>query len=651
MRIRCFLVLLAALVAFGSGDPGFAQDYGTLPDSIPDGYEASPIDRFEYEQVPNAVVRLEARRLVVEDTEKATLYTRKVVTVFDESGRHHGRLRLTYDSFVDIEDLDGRILDANGNTIKELDDEYITDRSAIGRSLYNDVRVRIAELFSDGYPYTVEYRYKKEITIPMRWPTWYPEYGSAPLEFGQFEVDAPPGLAVRYTVRGDSLGRTVERDGERRRTRWRVTDRPSYHRQPRGPSWDQQATSVHVAPTKFETAGTTGDMSTWSAFGAWYHDLKQSRDELPAETASEVHRIVSEAPTKRDSVRRLYRHLQRETRYVSVQLGIGGWQPYPASYVQERGYGDCKALTNYMEASLEEVGITAHPVLINSGIYASPVLRRFPSNQFDHVVLAVPTEQDTLWLESTDTTAPFGHVGATIEDRYGLMATREGGQLVRTPASRASDNRQVRTATVTVDPNGHGTASVHTTYMGNQQDRIRLRLVEKTPRERRTWLRQLVDVPNFNLESADFSEVKAYRDTVHLPIDVDLPRYASKTGSRLFLPLNLMQRQGEVPPKMGKPRTQSIRAFAYPFVDADSIRYRMPAGYAVEALPEDVSVETDFASYEASVERARDVLIYRRRLEWRKETLPPDQYEAYREFLIRVAEADGAQAVLVERES
>jgi transglutaminase-like putative cysteine protease len=432
---------------------------------------------------------------------------------------------------------------------------------------------------------------------------------------------------------------------------WRVADRPAYHREPYGPSWREQAPVVRVAPTTFEVADIPGRMGTWDDFGRWYHRLKADRDELPAESARKMHRLVDGGATKRDSVRRLYRHLQKESRYVSVQLGIGGWQPFPASYVEERGYGDCKALTNYLEASLEAVGIPAHPVLIYRGMDPRPLQADFPSSQFNHVVLAVPMAQDTLWLENTDTTAPFGHVAADIEDRYGLMVTPEGGELVRTPASRPLDNRQTRTATVALTPNGSGEASIHTTYTGNQQDRVRRHLTDESPRKRREWVRERLDIASFDLQTVDFADVDAYRDTVSLPIQLDLPRYASKTGSRLFLPLNLTQRWEGVPSEMDAPRTQSIHAVPYPFVDVDSIRYELPEGYDVEATPEPVSVETDFATYEATVTREEGALVYRRRLEWRTKTLAPEQYEAFRSFRQEIARADQAQAVLVKEKT
>ena len=59
--------------------------------------------------------------------------------------------------------------------------------------------------------------------------------------------------------------------------------------------------------------------------------------------------------------------MQSRTRYASIQLGIGGYKPAPAMEVSEKGYGDCKGLTNYMSALLKEAGITSYYTWVKSG--------------------------------------------------------------------------------------------------------------------------------------------------------------------------------------------------------------------------------------------------------------------------------------------
>jgi hypothetical protein len=304
-----------------------------------------------------------------------------------------------------------------------------------------------------------------------------------------------------------------------------------------------------------------------------------------------------------------------------------------------------------MHALLQTAGIESFPVLIRAGREVSPIRPDFPSHQFNHVILAVPVAGDTLWLENTDQTMPFGHIGAEIEDRHGLLVSAEGGELVRTPRSAAAENVQRRHARVQLHADGNARVDVRTTFAGNQQDRVRHALARTTQRAREKWLREQIDIPNFALRAADFSAVDARQAVIELPLTLELPRYASRTGRRIFFQPNMMQRWTHVPPARDHDRDVPIHFGGYPFLDTDSIAYELPDGYDVEAMPKPVVMETPFAHYEASVERQDDgALVYQRRMELRDATWPPEQYDAFRAFLRTVAQADRQHVVLVERE-
>jgi hypothetical protein len=200
---------------------------------------------------------------------------------------------------------------------------------------------------------------------------------------------------------------------------------------------------------------------------------------------------------------------------------------------------------------------------------------------------------------------------------------------------------------VRLTADGHATAEVHTRYTGNRQDHIREALAARSGHDREVWLHDHLDLPSFELVAVDYSSIEARASAAALPLTLKLPRYAARTGKRLFLPVNLMERWSAVPPP-AEARTQPVQYFPYPFVDADTIRYELPAGFTAEAVPDPATVETSFGRYEAHVVAEPDhTLVYYRRVEIHQATIPAEEYDTFRDFLRQIAQADRAQVVLV----
>ena len=645
---NCFVRTLAATLAvvlLTTAAPTTAQD---LPPGFDETFALASLNPLLMIEA-DAVVRLDVQRFEIDGPGRATLTARRVVTVLNADGREAGERFIHYDNrLLHLKKFSGLIRDAQGKVIRKLKNSDEEDYSYIsGYSLYDDNRVRVARLYHNTYPYTVEFEYEVRYDGLINWPAWYPQQSRMPVVFGQFDIVAPAAMEIRYTVQGAALEPIVSQRGRRKTFRWQVEALPALELEPYGPAWSEQVVAVHTAPAVFEIEGAQGDLSSWQGFGQWYHDLSKGRDVLPPEARAEVHRLIEGLTDDREKARRLYAYLQEKTRYVSIQLGLGGWQPFDAAYVHERGYGDCKALTNYMQALLKEAGIPSFPALIRSGSQAAEVLADFPSNQFNHVVLSVPLEADTLWLEATSQTIPFGHLGTFTEDRYALLVKPDGGELVRTPRSRAADNQQIRHATIRLTAAGDATVEIDTRYTGNQQDHIRGALATRSGRERNEWLHEAIDLPNFEVVRADFSSVENRALSVTLPMMLKAMRYASRTGKRLFIPLNLLERWTAIPPPV-EARTQPIEFFPYPFVDADTTRFELPAGFAIEHVPKPVEIETAFGRYEAKVVKEPDgMLTYCRRVAVTQATCPAEDYEAFRNFMHRIAQADREQVVLV----
>jgi hypothetical protein len=236
--------------------------------------------------------------------------------------------------------------------------------------------------------------------------------------------------------------------------------------------------------------------------GEWINQLNAGRDALSVNTINKIKDLVKDEQDDLGKARKIYEYLQNNTRYVSIQLGIGGLQPFEASKVEKNGYGDCKALTNYTKSMLKAVGIESYYTLVNAGQNASAIVTDFPSLQFNHAFLCLPINQDTVWLECTDQQIPFGYLGYFTNDRHVLVINEKGGNLVKTPATTPFQNVQSSKITVNLHSNGNATADIFTTYKGEQYNNTFSQL-RRTPEEQKKWLYKRIDIPSY--EIGDFN--------------------------------------------------------------------------------------------------------------------------------------------------
>lgn len=569
------------------------------------------------------------------------------VTIFNKEEREKGVLVLYYDKFKKLDDLEGYIYDANGKEIRELESSEIKDYSTTGSyTLYTDSRVKVAELYYDTYPYTVEYKFKFYYKGYLDWPEWTSQQSLEPVEHSGFEVIIDKDQELRYWCNSDSLKPTVTVSESQKKYLWQANNLPKLSKDIVGEDEEDYAGIVKIAPDEFEIDGFEGKMSSWKEFGNWIARLYKGKDKLPDDAKKDIAELIKPDDDTLTKIKKLYEYMQKRTRYASIQLGIGGWMPFDAAYVHARGYGDCKALVNYMQALLNEAGITSYPVLIYNGQHAEPIRLEMPCNQFNHVILNVPLKKDTLWLECTSQTIPIGLIHSGIINRYALLIAENGSKIVHTPAASPQDNLQIRNSTVNLTPGGNASAHSVTCLKGIPQDDFIDMCSSTSPEEREKWIQNHIDIPNLNLSNYKIYGVEAPSGDVKLDVQLELPQYASISGSRIFFLPNLMERRKYTPPDIKK-RLSPIK-FGYPYQDIDTVVFNIPENYSSEALPQEVKLESSFARFHSKSVLTGNKIIYMRSLEIFSCTVPAVNYAEYRNFFAAVVKADKAQVVLVK---
>ena len=208
------------------------------------------------------------------------------------------------------------------------------------------------------YPYTVEYEEVDDMDGILAFDSWYPLYSSGiSTQHSKYVIIAPADYRVRYKPVNCNFEPVITSSGDKKVYAWEVSNLRARMTEQSGPAWREIEPRVLIAPSDFEAQGYKGNMSTWIDYGKFINQLRMGRDVLPDDIKKKVHELTDHLTDNRQKVYALYNFLQNNTHYISIQLGIGGWQPFPADYVATKRYGDCKALSNYMVALLKEAGI------------------------------------------------------------------------------------------------------------------------------------------------------------------------------------------------------------------------------------------------------------------------------------------------------
>ncbi|WP_319503509.1 DUF3857 domain-containing protein [uncultured Draconibacterium sp.] len=593
----------------------------------------------------NSIVRDSEIFLRIYSESKVSYEVREVFTVLNENGDGEGVLYIPYDSNRNVNIKEATIYDKNGKFIKKFKNNEIYDQRYFdGFSLFSDVRFKRITPNVNTYPYTVQYEYTIDFNGIVDYYDWTPidSYYKS-IERASYSISLHDDMQVRIRENnGDALEKSEGVDDDVQYS-WELKNQLAIDREPYAIPIYEHVPTIMVAPTEFSYFGTDGDLSTWNSYGQWIWELIEDKTTLPEERILFLKELVKGEDTTLNKVKAIYKYLQEETRYVSVQLGIGGFEPLSAEKVDEVKYGDCKALVNYMRAMLEAVGINSYYTLVNAGRTAEKIVPDFPSQDFNHVILCVPLESDTVFLECTNQFSPIGFLGSFTADRRVLLVDKDNSRLIRTPKFNTNDNLWKSSVSIVLDTQGNAVVNDTVVYTGLQYEFIEDQL-------RKTTEEQIEDeLKEGDITGAVYKNIAYTSNQFEIPSatrirEIDVARFAAKMGDRFFMPVNIIN-QSSSTPRREKNRTYPFR-MNLSYRDIDEVKIQLPEGYEIEYLPGGTTITSDFGSYQYSLEADGHTISYVRKNEINAGTFQPEKYAAFVEYMKNIYDADNQKIIL-----
>lgn len=571
----------------------------------------------------------------------------KTITVFNDEGLDAASFVVFIDSFRSLGSFTGEVITGNGQRIKLTKKDL--NKTSLSIGLADDIYVM--HLSPDyKYPFTITYDYTVEYKNGiLSFPVFQPvECDGVSLESGSYTLIVPRNTEISYHE--SCLEYSKSTKGGNDVHLWTTEDVKPFVDEHLSKLDDSLFPQLYAVPIVFEYGGVRGKQSDWKDMSAWLYSLQDKVNDLPESEIDVVKKMVTGAENTYVIVRRIYSYLSAKTRYVSIQLGLGGLRPLPASHVVNTGFGDCKALTNYMKALLEVAGVESYYYAISTDrkTFIPDVCS---ATQMNHVMLAVPLKEksDTLFIECTNPKIPLGYRHDNCAGHEILVVEKGGGKKVRIGDYPDSLRQRIHDVDILLSDSG----SAHITV----KDRRRLNFSEdfigfssiaadhQVKYLIKDWSLQPNNIGIVRIYN-NFDDYgllgKAFCPEAEVEYSMDVKNFANKNGERLFLPINSIAKSIFYQRSERKNRVYNEDTFT--LIDTFSII--LPEGYKVESVPEDVSLSTVWGDFSSTITISGSVIKVSQTLNMKSFDEDSKEYRSYREFAKSVNKAYTAKIVI-----
>lgn len=500
---------------------------------------------------------------------------------------------------------------------------------------------------------------------PLSFEDAYMFQGPYPVRLARYVISVPPGWEPSFRlVNWETAGTSPDGPGQGT-LMFEAANIPPLADEPFSPADGALAgrLTVRVTPPGPDARA----LADWPDIGAWYGRLAADECLPDRAVSAKAAEIAATAPDVVSRIRALAEFVQRDIRYFSINVGIGGFEPHPAATTLSGRYGDCKDKAALLSALMRALDIASHIALVHTD--RGVVKPDSPASlyTFNHAVLAVrlPDGADAAGLEGLvphpglgrllilDPTTPFtppGRLPAYLQDNAALIAAAGSGGVVRIPGCAPEANAIDRTARLVLTADGALVGEVREVRRGAPADTFRALMQGSTETERRERLETFLSgsFPSFTLKDFEIRHLDDLREDVVAVYRFIAPSFAKKAGRFMAVrPRVLGTMVLDIASDEKGPRRNPLD-LGTAYFQRDEFVIELPEGFAAEGdLPGPLDLRAGFASCRIATEAREGALVHRREFWLTEPLLPASRYEEARRFFADLG-AEERRSVLLK---
>jgi hypothetical protein len=556
------------------------------------------------------------------------------IKINNRAGEKYTEISLPFSKLIKLSKIEAYIRDSNGRLVKKLKKSDIIEKSSISDfSLYEDDFVKEFTLKHNTYPYTIIYSYQIKQNEFLNIDYWTPIINeNIPTLTASLEVIVPLNYNIAYKNQlvDEPIIGTLENIIK---YQWntKYTDIIKYEEYT--PPISNFLPNVEITPIEFYY-DKNGSFKDWISFGNWQYELLQGLNDIPDNEKKRIQALIKNIEDDKEKIKILYHYLQDETRYINVTIETGGLKPYPASYVAQNKFGDCKALTNYFKSVLDYINIPSYYTKVYAGNSILKIDTNFPSQQTNHIILYIPLNDEDVWLDCTSDGA-FNYLGTFTQNRDAFIIRKDSSRFIKTPNLKPIEVLEIRKIETSLNPNNANVKFINT-YKGDSYENILHLEKNYNDSEKSRIIRNYLVEDGFQL--VDYQIYNSNRDsaTIRLSYNATTQNIYKHYGNDI-----LISNIAFSLPNFEKPQVRKLPVqFDYPINKIDTIVYEIPNGYKLSRNSVTNSVYNKYGAYKIDTYENAGNIITIKSLLINAGYYPISEYEEFYNFYHQIVESE-----------
>jgi hypothetical protein len=565
-------------------------------------------------------------------------YDRHIITkIFNSRGHRLANVVVAYGNQNSVEEIEARTISPDGK-ITVLDPKNIFDVNLYPNFVfYSDQRAKIFTLPAVVDGCIIEYRY--HITIRSQtYGSFWRFQTTIPVKISRFKLTKPAPWELDFRIYDINIkpDKKVLAAGQINVLEWEARDLDAIETEVAMPALNELGARLALRPV---------GVNSWQDISNWYNDLIKSQISIDEEIEQIVHELTTGLTEDKEKLRALFEWVRDQVRYVSVSIGIGGYQPHPVTEIMRNRYGDCKDMTTLLCSMANAAGLDVYQALISTRLNGKPDTTLPSTAHFNHVIAYAPAlDSNGVWMDATEKTAAFGQLPWYDQGMPVLVVQPDGfGKIRETPKLDYSENRSKMVWQIQIESSGSAKIKGKTIAFGTVANEMREELSQASQKEIKDWLNAYVEARarGTNLLNFEIQGLKPITYSLEITYELESSHFARKVNNNLVILPGQITNFNLADYFQSNERIQDI-VLRFPSTKEVEIQVELPEGYSIIEHARTDSLISSYGRYSRKFSQADRGFSLVFRYELSQDLVPSIEYSDFKKFLeeIRIKDLD-----------